>query len=207
MKASVKSDSIKIGVIVASSEYCEFKPLSGQTKKTTKLFFFCNHVSHAAKNKRNVESSSGGVHDREIFRHPSVKLQSLTRLFLFLGLEDIWVRFQSFSDSTSLVRDCNFTLGCRNISLSCTPPELDSTFLLFFAAWLTWLQKKNNLVVFFVCPDRGLKLIYLVRKKLVCLESDRVEEHVYIWAVVSVSKHYKNPTKRVGREQSGLHSH
>ena len=151
MKASVRSDSIKIGVIVASSEYCEFKSLSGQTKKTTKLFFFCNHVSHAAKNKRNVESSSGGVQDREIFRHPSLKLQSLTRLVE--------------SDN-----DWNLTHISSN-------------------------------------PKNRNWLIYLVRKKLVCLESDRVEEHVYIWGVVSVSKHYKNPTKRVGREQSGLHSH
>ena len=30
-------------------------------------------------------------------------------------------------------------------------------------------------------------------------------QHVYPRTIVSVSKHYKNPTKRVGLEQSGPH--
>ena len=29
----------------------------------------------------------------------------------------------------------------------------------------------------------------------------------YLWTVVSVSKHYLNPTRRVGLEQSGPHHH
>jgi hypothetical protein len=32
-----------------------------------------------------------------------------------------------------------------------------------------------------------------------------VERHVYPRTVVSVSKHYENPTQRVGLVQSGLH--
>ena len=61
-------------------------------------------------------------------------------------MEDILVRFQSFS--ANLIRDWSLTLGCRNISLSCTPPVLDYIFLLFFAACLTWLQKKKQFSLF-----------------------------------------------------------
>jgi hypothetical protein len=43
---------------------------------------------------------------------------------------------------------------------------------------------------------------------LICSESDvRMEQYVYPRTVVSVSWHYKNPTKSVGLEQSGYQYH
>jgi len=52
-------------------------------------------------------------------------------------------------------------------------------------------------------PDR-------VKPKTIKMESGqyvRVGQHVYTWTVVSVTKHCKNPTKRVGLVQSGPDHH
>jgi len=44
-------------------------------------------------------------------------------------------------------------------------------------------------------------------KDVLARNQDNVGRHVYLQTVVSVSLHYKNPTKRVGLVQSGSHHH